>query len=79
MVQYMRRAEQIKEALEGKKKKKPKVEISAEAAPYVDAAIKAAEEATDEDESGRYAQAIPKYELCIANFSSAIKSNQYSI
>jgi len=75
MTQYIERAEQIKEGLAPKKKKSTisKLEVSPAAAQHVSAAINFATEATDEDECGRFTQAIPKYEQAISNFSLALK------
>jgi len=57
---------------------KTKLEVSPAAATFLDTAINFAEEATEEDESGRLDSAISKYENAVSQFSLALKNETNS-
>jgi len=87
LTQYVKRAEEIKQALELQRQQPPQLQkgqkgqtvklrlgVSLAAAPYVESAIQSAIDASEDDECGRTDQAMTKYQLTISQFSLALKT-----
>jgi len=78
--QYVSRAEEIKHSMKEEQTESRKasgsikLEVSPAAAKYLEDAINNAEEASKLDDTGQYAESIPKYQLAVSMFQLAVKA-----